>query len=198
MKCFLILFLSLFLSERRTFMEKDLNPNSNTSDKKPVKISLKIENLRKETLPGMNLVRLVYPISRSKMKHNSRKRKGIRIRKNMKTTKGRESKINSKVASDVEGKTFSYSITKFEEESLPLAADKYNQDYSNNAGTTAEPEYFTPAARSETDCKDLPKMIPGASKEFDNVKPSTQLEKTTKKLKNRRKSSLDKKEANNN
>ena len=54
--------------------------------------------------------------------------------------------------------------------------DNYNP---NNAGTTAEPEYYTPSAESEKDCKDLPKMIPGASREFYNENPSTQQEKMT-------------------
>ena len=52
--------------------------------------------------------------------------------------------------------------------------DNYNP---NNAGTTPEPEYYTPSAEFEKDCKDLPKMIPGASREFYNVNPSTEEEK---------------------
>lgn len=59
--------------------------------------------------------------------------------------------------------------------------DNTNQDYfdnynPNNAETTAEPEYYTPSADFEQDCKDIPKMIPGASREFENVNPSTEQE----------------------
>ena len=74
-------------------------------------------------------------------------------------------------------------------ESWPIAEDIHdngNQDYldnynPNNAGTTPEPEYYTPSAESEKDCKDLPKIIPGASREFYNVNPSTQQEKKPEK-----------------
>ena len=66
MKCFLSLFLSLFLSECRTFINMDLNSNTDTAD--------------------------------------------VKTRKNMKPTKGRDSKTNSKVANDDEGMTLSYSI----------------------------------------------------------------------------------------
>ena len=61
--------------------------------------------------------------------------------------------------------------------------DNTNQDYGdnynpNNAGTTPEPEYYTPSADFEQDCKDIPKMIPGASREFENVNPSTEQKST--------------------
>ena len=62
--------------------------------------------------------------------------------------------------------------------------DNFKQDYLDNynpnkAGTTAEPEYYTPSADFDQDCKDMPKMRPGASREFDNVNPPTQQEQNS-------------------
>ena len=60
-----------------------------------------------------------------------------------------------------------------------ITHDNIKQDYlddynPNKAGTTPEPEYYTPSADFEKDCKDMPKMISGASREFDSVNPSKQ------------------------
>ena len=107
MKSFLSLFLSLFLSECRTFINTDLSTD------------LKQDKLRMETLPGTDLAN--HP-SQPKMKylwknrHNFQRkywpgqREEVKMRKNMKPTKGRDSKINLKVANYDEGmdKTLSY------------------------------------------------------------------------------------------
>ena len=121
MKIFLSLFLSLFLSECRTFINMDpTNSNTNTSDHEAVQIPLKQEKLRKETLalPGTFLVTLSQPKIKYfwKKKHNSQRKywpeqqEEVKMRKNMKPTKGRDSKTNSKVANDDEGMTLSYFI----------------------------------------------------------------------------------------
>ena len=64
-------------------------------------------------------------------------------------------------------------------EDTPDNRDQEYQEYGDNYDpnkATPEPEYYTPSADFAQDCKEIPKMIPGASREFDNENPSTQQE----------------------
>ena len=98
MKCFLSLFLSLFLSECRTFINMDLNSNTDTADHEAV-------------TPSQPKIKYFWKKKHySQRKYWPEKQEEVKTRKNMKPTKGRDSKTNSKVANDDEGMTLSYSI----------------------------------------------------------------------------------------